>query len=161
MIKSISSTMFQKISFAFKGFLFSWHFSLSLSLSVHRKTVLFIKIYIYSLIYIVICSSSYTDTGFTVNGVHYEGSLLCVGNLILSWAPKKFSEMTPNRYLDLFFFCFNNLVEADSFVLYVDHNEFSLHISNNFIKTHLHILYTRFIIIIIIVISKSRRYKLK
>ncbi|XP_044494178.1 uncharacterized protein LOC123217302 [Mangifera indica] len=38
----------------------------------------------------------YTDTGFTVNGVHYEGSLLCVGNLILSWAPKKFSEMTPN-----------------------------------------------------------------
>ncbi|KAK9273491.1 hypothetical protein L1049_018301 [Liquidambar formosana] len=36
----------------------------------------------------------YTDTGFTVNGVEYEGSLLCVGNLPLSWSPKKFSEIT-------------------------------------------------------------------
>ncbi|KAJ7961830.1 NADH dehydrogenase [ubiquinone] 1 alpha subcomplex assembly factor 3 [Quillaja saponaria] len=36
----------------------------------------------------------YTDTGFTVNGVQYEGSLLCVGNLLLSWKPKKLSEIT-------------------------------------------------------------------
>ncbi|KAK2650919.1 hypothetical protein Ddye_018408 [Dipteronia dyeriana] len=38
----------------------------------------------------------YTDTGFTVNRVQYEGSLLCVGNLLMSWAPKKFSEITPD-----------------------------------------------------------------
>ncbi|KAF8379117.1 hypothetical protein HHK36_028546 [Tetracentron sinense] len=38
--------------------------------------------------------SSYTETGFTVNGAKYEGSLLCVGNLLLSWSPKKFSEIT-------------------------------------------------------------------
>ncbi|CAL5331205.1 unnamed protein product [Camellia sinensis] len=36
----------------------------------------------------------YTDEGFTVNGVAYEGSVLCVGNLITSWSPKKFSEIT-------------------------------------------------------------------
>ncbi|XP_061338870.1 uncharacterized protein LOC133285635 [Gastrolobium bilobum] len=36
----------------------------------------------------------YNDTGFTVNGVEYEGSLLCVGNLLLSWKPKKFSEIS-------------------------------------------------------------------
>jgi len=39
---------------------------------------------------------SYTDTGFTVNGVHYEGSLLCIGNMLMSWSPKKFSEVTPD-----------------------------------------------------------------
>ncbi|XP_015895139.2 uncharacterized protein LOC107429027 [Ziziphus jujuba] len=38
----------------------------------------------------------YTETGFTVNGVDYEGSLLCVGNLLMSWAPKKFSDITPD-----------------------------------------------------------------
>ncbi|XP_071693517.1 uncharacterized protein [Rutidosis leptorrhynchoides] len=36
----------------------------------------------------------YSDTGFTVNGVEYEGSLLCVGNLLLSWSPKKLSHIT-------------------------------------------------------------------
>ncbi|KAL2478065.1 hypothetical protein Fot_47291 [Forsythia ovata] len=36
----------------------------------------------------------FDDTGFKVNGVRYEGSLLCVGNLLMSWAPKKFSEIT-------------------------------------------------------------------
>ncbi|CAM8899554.1 unnamed protein product [Rhodiola kirilowii] len=36
----------------------------------------------------------YTDTGFTVNGADYEGSLLCIGNLLMSWSPKKFSEIT-------------------------------------------------------------------
>lgn len=36
----------------------------------------------------------YTDTGFTVNGVEYEGSVLCVGNMLLSWNPKKFSDVT-------------------------------------------------------------------
>lgn len=40
----------------------------------------------------------YTDTGFKVNGVDYEGSLLCFGNLLMSWTPKKFSEITPDRY---------------------------------------------------------------
>uniref|UniRef100_A0A5B6ZEV0 NADH dehydrogenase [ubiquinone] 1 alpha subcomplex assembly factor 3 n=1 Tax=Davidia involucrata TaxID=16924 RepID=A0A5B6ZEV0_DAVIN len=38
----------------------------------------------------------YTETGFTVNGVEYEGSVLCVGNLLMSWSPKKFSEITPD-----------------------------------------------------------------
>ncbi|KAJ9188590.1 hypothetical protein P3X46_003932 [Hevea brasiliensis] len=37
----------------------------------------------------------YTDTGFTVNGVEYEGSLLCVGNLLLSWSPNHISQITP------------------------------------------------------------------
>ncbi|CAA0842485.1 Protein of unknown function (DUF498/DUF598 [Striga hermonthica] len=36
----------------------------------------------------------FDDTGFKVNGVKYEGSLLCVGNLIMSWAPKKFADIT-------------------------------------------------------------------
>lgn len=31
-----------------------------------------------------------------MNGVEYEGSLLCVGNLLMSWSPKKFSEITPD-----------------------------------------------------------------
>ncbi|KAG5538817.1 hypothetical protein RHGRI_019387 [Rhododendron griersonianum] len=39
----------------------------------------------------------YTDDGFTVNGVAYEGSVLCVGNLITSWSPKKFTEITADR----------------------------------------------------------------
>ncbi|RVW15558.1 hypothetical protein CK203_077730 [Vitis vinifera] len=39
----------------------------------------------------------YTDTGFTVSGVQYEGSLLCVGNVLLSWGPKKLSEITADR----------------------------------------------------------------
>ncbi|XP_019463472.1 PREDICTED: NADH dehydrogenase [ubiquinone] 1 alpha subcomplex assembly factor 3-like [Lupinus angustifolius] len=43
----------------------------------------------------------YTDTGFTINGVQYEGSLLCVGNLVLSWKPNKFSDITPHS-LSLF-----------------------------------------------------------
>ncbi|PKA60067.1 hypothetical protein AXF42_Ash009751 [Apostasia shenzhenica] len=36
----------------------------------------------------------YTDTGFTVNGVNYVGSLLVVENKIMSWAPKRFSEIS-------------------------------------------------------------------
>ncbi|MQL72055.1 hypothetical protein Taro_004382, partial [Colocasia esculenta] len=36
----------------------------------------------------------YSDTGFTVNGVKYEGSLLIVENLLTSWSPKRFSEIT-------------------------------------------------------------------
>ncbi|CAA6667054.1 unnamed protein product [Spirodela intermedia] len=36
----------------------------------------------------------YSDTGFTVNGVEYEGSLLIIGNLVTSWSPKSFSEIT-------------------------------------------------------------------
>ncbi|GAV90042.1 DUF498 domain-containing protein [Cephalotus follicularis] len=38
----------------------------------------------------------FTDTGFTVNGVQYQGSLLCVGNLLTSWSPKTFSHITPH-----------------------------------------------------------------
>uniref|UniRef100_A0A5B7BW90 NADH dehydrogenase [ubiquinone] 1 alpha subcomplex assembly factor 3 n=1 Tax=Davidia involucrata TaxID=16924 RepID=A0A5B7BW90_DAVIN len=37
----------------------------------------------------------YTETGFTVNGAKYEGSVLCVGNLLMSWSPNKFPEITP------------------------------------------------------------------
>ncbi|KAJ8759564.1 hypothetical protein K2173_007191 [Erythroxylum novogranatense] len=37
----------------------------------------------------------FTDTGFKVNGADYEGSLLCVGNLLLSWSPTSFSQVTP------------------------------------------------------------------
>ncbi|KAJ3681745.1 hypothetical protein LUZ60_014318 [Juncus effusus] len=37
----------------------------------------------------------YTDTGFTINKVNYEGSLLIIENKIMSWAPKKFSDITP------------------------------------------------------------------
>ncbi|GER57362.1 NADH dehydrogenase [ubiquinone] 1 alphasubcomplex assembly factor 3 [Striga asiatica] len=38
--------------------------------------------------------SLFDDTGFKVNGVKHEGSLLCVGNLIMSWAPKKFADIS-------------------------------------------------------------------
>ncbi|GAB4850755.1 hypothetical protein Ancab_030055 [Ancistrocladus abbreviatus] len=38
----------------------------------------------------------YYETGFKVNGIIYEGSVLCVGNLLLSWSPKKISEVTPD-----------------------------------------------------------------
>lgn len=31
-----------------------------------------------------------------MNGVEYEGSLLCVGNLLTSWAPSSFSQITPD-----------------------------------------------------------------
>ncbi|KAL3833006.1 hypothetical protein ACJIZ3_007742 [Penstemon smallii] len=41
----------------------------------------------------------FDDTGFNVNGVRYDGSLLCVGNLLMSWTPKKFSEVTTERYM--------------------------------------------------------------
>ena len=52
----------------------------------------------------------YTDTGFTVSGVQYEGSLLCVGNVLLSWGPKKLSEITADRYITIFFLiCINTL----------------------------------------------------
>ncbi|KAK1307252.1 hypothetical protein QJS10_CPA10g01107 [Acorus calamus] len=36
----------------------------------------------------------YSDDGFTVNGVKYEGGVLCAGNVILSWSPKRFSDIT-------------------------------------------------------------------
>lgn len=39
----------------------------------------------------------FDDTGFKVNGVKYEGSLLCVGNLLMSWTPQKFSDITTER----------------------------------------------------------------
>ncbi|KAH0448615.1 hypothetical protein IEQ34_022415 [Dendrobium chrysotoxum] len=36
---------------------------------------------------------AYSETGFTINEVKYEGSLLIVENKIMSWAPKVFSEI--------------------------------------------------------------------
>ncbi|XP_068635319.1 uncharacterized protein [Aristolochia californica] len=39
---------------------------------------------------------SFTDTGFTVSGVNYEGSLLIIDKLLMSWSPKIFSEITPD-----------------------------------------------------------------
>ncbi|KAL6498722.1 hypothetical protein OROGR_028269 [Orobanche gracilis] len=36
----------------------------------------------------------FDDTGFKINGVKYEGSLLCIGNLVMSWTPEKFSDIT-------------------------------------------------------------------
>ncbi|MCO5571506.1 hypothetical protein L7F22_025246, partial [Adiantum nelumboides] len=39
----------------------------------------------------------YTDTGFNINNVLHEGSLMCHGNLILSWTPKTFKEIMPER----------------------------------------------------------------
>jgi uncharacterized protein len=57
----------------------------------------------------------YSETGFTVNGVDYEGGLLCVGNMLTSWAPKKFPEVTPDRcgvnfFFFFFFFFFTNVL---------------------------------------------------
>uniref|UniRef100_K4AH22 Uncharacterized protein n=1 Tax=Setaria italica TaxID=4555 RepID=K4AH22_SETIT len=40
---------------------------------------------------------SYDDTGFKINNVKYEGSLLIVENKIMTWAPKTFSEITAER----------------------------------------------------------------
>ncbi|KAH9606932.1 hypothetical protein KSS87_009327 [Heliosperma pusillum] len=42
----------------------------------------------------------FDNSGFKVNGIKYEGSLLCVGNLLMSWKPKNFSEITPERTAD-------------------------------------------------------------
>jgi NADH dehydrogenase [ubiquinone] 1 alpha subcomplex assembly factor 3 len=39
----------------------------------------------------------YDDTGFKINNVKYEGSVLIVENKIMTWAPKTFSEITPER----------------------------------------------------------------
>ncbi|XP_023637885.1 uncharacterized protein LOC17887267 [Capsella rubella] len=38
--------------------------------------------------------SKFDETSFKVNGVKYEGSLLCVGNLLMSWSPRNFSQIT-------------------------------------------------------------------
>jgi len=39
----------------------------------------------------------YDDTGFKINNVKYEGSLLIVENKIMTWAPKTFAEITAER----------------------------------------------------------------
>ena len=39
----------------------------------------------------------YDDTGFKINNVKYEGSLVIVENKIMTWAPKTFSEITAER----------------------------------------------------------------
>uniref|UniRef100_A0A0E0IWS8 Uncharacterized protein n=2 Tax=Oryza TaxID=4527 RepID=A0A0E0IWS8_ORYNI len=42
---------------------------------------------------------SYDDTGFNINKVKYEGSLLIVENKIMTWAPKSFAEITAERHI--------------------------------------------------------------
>ncbi|XP_062206100.1 uncharacterized protein LOC133907973, partial [Phragmites australis] len=37
---------------------------------------------------------TYDDTGFKINNIKYEGSLLIVENRIMTWAPKTFAEIT-------------------------------------------------------------------
>ncbi|GJM91533.1 hypothetical protein PR202_ga07911 [Eleusine coracana subsp. coracana] len=37
---------------------------------------------------------SYDDTGFKINNVKYEGSLLIVENKIMTWVPKTFAEIS-------------------------------------------------------------------
>ncbi|KAH9301725.1 hypothetical protein KI387_013308, partial [Taxus chinensis] len=37
-----------------------------------------------------------TDIGFLANGIQYEGSLICISNLILSWSPKRLADVTPD-----------------------------------------------------------------
>ncbi|KAG8084338.1 hypothetical protein GUJ93_ZPchr0010g10890 [Zizania palustris] len=37
---------------------------------------------------------SYDDTGFKINNLKYEGSLLIVENKIMTWTPKTFVEIT-------------------------------------------------------------------
>ncbi|RWW65326.1 hypothetical protein BHE74_00027378 [Ensete ventricosum] len=58
----------------------------------------------------------YGDTGFTVNGVKYEGSLLVVEHKLMTWTPKTFSEITPES-LSVFkilrpvpVFCFSEIL---------------------------------------------------
>ncbi|KAI3905105.1 hypothetical protein MKX01_017351 [Papaver californicum] len=41
----------------------------------------------------------YTDTGFTVNGANYEGSLITIGNLILSWTMSQLIRPIPEILL--------------------------------------------------------------
>ncbi|BBM98669.1 NADH dehydrogenase [ubiquinone] 1 alpha subcomplex assembly factor 3 [Marchantia polymorpha subsp. ruderalis] len=43
----------------------------------------------------------YDDTGFILNGVRHEGSLICLGKLVFKWTPRKPSEITPES-LSLF-----------------------------------------------------------
>lgn len=61
----------------------------------------------------------YNDTGFTVNGVEYEGSLLCVGNLLMSWKPKKFSEITADRFVCFMLLCFFFLFFASNIFIQI------------------------------------------
>lgn len=37
----------------------------------------------------------YDETGFRVNGVRHEGSLICFGKLVCSWTPRSLSEISP------------------------------------------------------------------
>ncbi|KAI5075214.1 hypothetical protein GOP47_0009290 [Adiantum capillus-veneris] len=39
--------------------------------------------------------TGYNDTGFHINNVFHEGSVMCHRNLILSWTPRTFKEITP------------------------------------------------------------------
>ncbi|KAG6547523.1 hypothetical protein Mapa_010971 [Marchantia paleacea] len=43
----------------------------------------------------------YDDTGFILNGLKHEGSLICLGKLVFKWTPRKPSEVTPES-LSLF-----------------------------------------------------------
>lgn len=37
----------------------------------------------------------YDETGFRANGVRHEGSMICLGKLVFSWAPRSLEEITP------------------------------------------------------------------
>lgn len=39
--------------------------------------------------------TGYGDTGFDVNGVFHEGSIVCLSSLHLKWTPTTFQEITP------------------------------------------------------------------
>lgn len=43
----------------------------------------------------------YGENGFDINGVFYEGSVICLSSLILKWRPTSFAEITPDS-LSLF-----------------------------------------------------------
>ncbi|KAH7446440.1 hypothetical protein KP509_01G055600 [Ceratopteris richardii] len=38
--------------------------------------------------------TGYSDTGFNINNIFYEGSIMCHGSLILNWTPMSFKEIT-------------------------------------------------------------------
>lgn len=58
-----------------------------------------------------------------MNGVDYDGSLLIVDKLLMSWSPQKFSEIKPGRYLvfsinaDIIVFIDLTLTEAIYYLL--------------------------------------------
>ncbi len=42
-------------------------------------------------------SIRYDENGFIANGVNIEGGVICLSKLALTWIPKTFDEITPDR----------------------------------------------------------------